>query len=181
MAVAAMAAFAVFPALSGREALLATAAPAGVVSPSVGNGAPGPYTENVRAFIEGSTALDGRTVLLFAAASWMVVNVPVILVAVVALFVNWARRTSAPLAGAELAPSDGYVNKLGRDQDISGSMTHFLDAYFQRQRLSQVMRRLEVKGNVSLVRFFKGGSNAVTCWPPTATAKIGRASCRESV
>jgi hypothetical protein len=162
IAVAAMAAFTVFPVLSGREALLATAAPAGVVSPSIGNGAPGAYTENVRAFIEGSTALDGTTVVLFAAASWMVVNVPVVLVAVVALFVNWARRTSAPLAGAELAPSDGYVNKLGRDQDISGSMTHFLDAYFQRQRLSQVMHRLEVKGNVSLVRFFKGGSNAVT-------------------
>ncbi|MGY1662208.1 lysylphosphatidylglycerol synthase domain-containing protein [Geodermatophilus sp. SYSU D00705] len=162
VAAAAMVAFTVFPALGGRAALVATAAPAGVVSPSVGNGAPGGYTESMRAFIEGSTALEGGTVALFAAASWVVLNVPVVLVAVVALFVNWARNTSAPLAGAELAPSDGYVNKLGRDQDISGSMTHFLDAYFQRQRLSQVMHRLEVNGNVSLVRFFKGGSNAVT-------------------
>jgi len=162
VAAAALTVVLVFPALSGRQAVIATAAPAGVVSPSLGNGAPGAYVDNIRAFVEGSTALSGPTVLLFGAASWVVANVPVLVVAVVALFVNWARRTSDPLAGAELAPSDRYVNKLGRDQDISGSMTHFLDAYFQRQHLSQVMHRLEVDGNVSLVRFFKGGSNAVT-------------------
>lgn len=153
---------AVFPALTARQGLVATAAPAGVVSPSIGNGAPEEFVEGISAFVEGSTTLDGAAVVLFAAASWMVASVPVVLVAVVALFVNWARRTSDPLAGAELAPSDRYVNKLGRDQDISGAMTHFLDAYFQRQHLSQVMHRLEVNGNVSLVRFFKGGSNAVT-------------------
>ncbi|SDO32900.1 lysylphosphatidylglycerol synthase domain-containing protein [Geodermatophilus sp. DSM 45219] len=162
VAAAALTVVLVFPALSGRQAVIATAAPAGVVSPSLGNGAPGAYVENIRAFVEGSTALSGPAVLLFGAASWVVANVPVLVVAVVALFVNWARRTSDPLAGAELTPSDRYVNKLGRDQDISGSMTHFLDAYFQRQHLSQVMHRLEVDGNVSLVRFFKGGSNAVT-------------------
>jgi hypothetical protein len=152
----------VFPALSGRDGVIATAAPAGVVGPSIGNGAPGAFADGVRGFIEGSTGLSGPTVLLFAAAAWVIVNLPVTAVAVVALFVNWARRTSDPLAGAELGPDDRYVNKLGRDQDISGSMTHFLDAYFQRQHLSTVMHRLEVKGNVSLVRFFKGGSNAVT-------------------
>ncbi|SET77869.1 lysylphosphatidylglycerol synthase domain-containing protein [Geodermatophilus poikilotrophus] len=152
----------VFPALTGREAVIATAAPIGVVSPSIGNGAPGTYVDNVRAFVDSSTGLGGPTVVLFAAASWVVANIPVLLVALVAIFVNWARRTSDPLAGAELSPADRYVNKLGRDQDISGSMTHFLDAYFQRQHLSQVMHRLEVNGNVSLVRFFKGGSNAVT-------------------
>ncbi|MGY1917067.1 lysylphosphatidylglycerol synthase domain-containing protein [Blastococcus sp. SYSU DS0973] len=162
VAAAALAVALVFPVLSGRDAVMATAAPAGVVSPSIGNGAPGAFADGVRGFIEGSTGLSGPTVLLFAAAAWVVVNVPVIAVAVVALFVNWARRTSDPGAGAAPAPGDRYVNKLGRDQDISSSMTHFLDAYFQRQHLSTVMHRLEVNGNVSLVRFFKGGSNAVT-------------------
>jgi hypothetical protein len=152
----------VFPALSDRDAVITTAAPAGVVSPSIGNGDPGSYSDGIRDFITGSTGLSGSQALLFAAASWVVVNVPVTVVAVVALFVNWARRTRDPVAGAELAPGDRYVNKLGRDQDISGSMTHFLDAYFQRQHLSTVMHRLEVEGDVSLVRFFKGGSNAVT-------------------
>jgi hypothetical protein len=71
-------------------------------------------------------------------------------------------NTGAPSAGASLAPGHRFVNKLGRDEDISGSITHFLDAYFQRQHLSQVLHRLEVNGNVSLVQFFKGGSNAVT-------------------
>lgn len=152
----------VLPALGFRDGFVATAAPAGVVSPSLGNGDPGRFVDGVRGFIERSSELSGPMLVLFGAASWMVVNVPVLVVAVVALFVNWARLTDAPLSGAELVPADGYVNKLGRDQDISGSMVHFLDAYFQRQRLSQVMHRLEVNGNVSLVRFFKGGSNAVT-------------------
>ncbi|WP_029432601.1 lysylphosphatidylglycerol synthase transmembrane domain-containing protein [Blastococcus sp. URHD0036] len=152
----------VFTGLGGSDAIAAAAAPAAAVSSGVGNGEPGGYLEDIQGFLDGSTDLEATQVIVFAAATWVVSNVPVMVVAVVALFVNWARRTSAPLAGAELAPSDRYVNKLGRDQDISGSMTHFLDSYFQRQHLSTVMHRLEVEGNVSLVRFFKGGSNAVT-------------------
>ncbi|MGK5113041.1 lysylphosphatidylglycerol synthase domain-containing protein [Geodermatophilus sp. CPCC 205506] len=155
-------ALAVFPLLGWRDGAAATAAPSAVSSPALGNGAPGAYTEGVAGFLGDGRGLDGEAVLLFATATWAVVTVPVLVVAVVALFVNWARRTSAPLTGAELSPADRYVNKLGRDQDISGAMTHFLDAYFQGQHLSQVLHRLEVNGNVSLVRFFKGGSNAVT-------------------
>ncbi len=172
LAAAALAALTVFPALTARQGFVATAAPAGVVSASLGNGAPGGYVEGIREFVEGSTALDGATVVLFAAATWAVVNVPVLAIAMVAMFVNWARRTSDPLVGAELSAFDRYVNKLGRDQDISGSMTHFPDAYFQRQHLSQVMHRLEVKGNVSLVRFFKGGSNAVTLLATNASGEL---------
>lgn len=162
VAAAALVAAAVLPALGARTGLVATAAPYGVVSPSIGNGAPARYADRLVDFVEGSASLAGPSVLLFAAASWAVLNVPVLLVAVVALFVNWARRTGALEEGGPAAADDGYVNKLGRDQDISGSMIHFLDAYFRRQHLSQVMHRLEVTGNVNLVRFFKGGSNAVT-------------------
>ncbi|MGY1845046.1 lysylphosphatidylglycerol synthase domain-containing protein [Modestobacter sp. SYSU DS0875] len=161
LAAAALVALTVFPALTGRDLALATAAPSAVVSPSLGNGDPGRYLADATSFL-GSSGLDGPSVAVFAAAAWAFTNVPVLVVAVVALFVNWARRTSDPLAGVQPAPADRYVNKLGREEDISGSMTHFLDAYFQRQELSQVMHRLEVNGNVSLVRFFKGGSNAVT-------------------
>jgi hypothetical protein len=159
---AAMVAATVFPRLSLRDGLAATATPSAVVSPALGNGDPATYVSGATAFLEDSSPLSGTAVLVFAAACWAVTNVPVLVVAVIALFVNWARRTGDPLAGEVLAPADRYVNKLGRDQDISGSITHFLDAYFQRQHLSQVLHRLEVSGNVSLVQFFKGGSNAVT-------------------
>ena len=171
-AAAAIVAVTVFPGLGARDGLVVTAAPYGVVSPSLGNGAPAGFVDRLAASVEGSAALDGPSVLLFAAAIWAVLNVPILLVAVVALFVNWARRASAPPEGAGPAAADGYVNKLGRDQDISGSMIHFLDAYFQRQHLSQVMHRLEVTGNVSLVRFFKGGSNAVTLLATSASAGL---------
>lgn len=162
VAAAALTVVTIFPVIRLRQASVATAAPAGAVSSSLSNGAPGSVTHAIRAFVEGGTSLTGPSVVLFAAATWVIVNVPVILVAIVALFVNWARRISDPLLDGEPTAEDRYVNKLGRDQDISGSMTHFLDAYFQGHRLSQVMHRLEVNGNVSLVRFFKGGSNAVT-------------------
>jgi hypothetical protein len=162
IAAAALTVVTIFPSVGLREGYVAAAAPAGAASSSLGNGAPSSLIDEIRTFVEGSTALRGPAVLQFASASWVIANIPVLLVAIVALFVNWARRTRDPLAGAEVTPADHYVNKLGRDQDISGSMTHFLDAYFQGHRLSQVMHRLEVTGNVSLVRFFKGGSNAVT-------------------
>ncbi len=162
VAAAAMVAATVISTLGDRDGALATAAPPVAVSSGVGNGAPGSYIDDIGGFLQGSTDLTATDVATFAAAIWVVTNVPVVLVAVVAVFVNWARRISDPVSGAELAPSDRYVNKLGREEDISGAMTHFLDTYFRRQHLSQVMHRLEVDGNVSLVRFFKGGSNAVT-------------------
>jgi hypothetical protein len=46
--------------------------------------------------------------------------------------------------------------------DISASLPSFLESYFQQDRLSRVLHRLELAGETTLVRFFKGGSNAVT-------------------
>lgn len=161
-AAAAAVALTVLPRLTGQQAFVATAAPSAVVGPAIGNGAPGSFVDGVVDFIQRSSGLSGPELVTFAGASWAVANVPVLVIAVVALFVNWARRTSDPLVGLPLAPQDRYVNKLAREQDVSGRMTHFLDSYFRGQHLSQVMHRLEVKGNVSLVQFFKGGSNAVT-------------------
>lgn len=162
LAAAALVAVAVFPALGARNTVVATVAPSAVVSGSVGNGSPTAFVHGIGDFLQGSSGLTGSAVAVFAAATWVVAAVPGVVVAVVALFVNWAKRSGAPADAVGSAPGDRYVNKLGRDQDISGSITHFLDAYFQGQRLSQVLHRLEVNGNVSLVRFFKGGSNAVT-------------------
>ena len=172
LAATAVVAVTVLPPLTARDGLVATAAPYGVVSPSLGNGAPRGFVERLTASVEASAALGGPAVLLFAAAVWAVLTVPVVLVAVVALFVNWARHAGVHAGEGQPTAADGYVNKLGRDQDISGSMIHFLDAYFQRQHLSQVMHRLEVTGNVSLVRFFKGGSNAVTLLATSASAGL---------
>ncbi|SEO70326.1 lysylphosphatidylglycerol synthase domain-containing protein [Trujillonella endophytica] len=161
-AAAVMVAATVIPEMTDRDGSVAAAAPSVAVSSGVGNSAPGRYLADIGGFLADSTDLTPTDVATLAAAIWLVTNLPVLLVAVVAVFVNWARRISDPVAEAEPAPSDRYVNKLRREEDISASMTHFLDTYFRRQHLSQVMHRLEVDGNVSLVRFFKGGSNAVT-------------------
>lgn len=155
-------ALAVLPDLGRRAASAATAAPFAVGSASLGNAAPESFLTGVSRFIDGVVALPAASLVQFGAAFWVVSNLPLLAVAVMALFVNWARRVSDPLAGLVVRPSDRYVNKLGREQDISQAFPHFLDSYFRGHRLSQVLHRLEVNGNVSLVRFFKGGSNAVT-------------------
>ncbi|RBY96434.1 hypothetical protein DQ237_07195 [Blastococcus sp. TF02-8] len=162
LAAATLVTVAVLPHLGAADTFRAVAAPYAVASPAVGNGAPGGFVQGAESFLQGAVDADPAAIAAYAGATWFVLNVPVLAVAVIALFVNWARTKPQPPAPAELSPGYRFVNKLGREQDISGRITHFLDAYFQRQHLSQVLHRLEVGGNVSLVQFFKGGSNAVT-------------------
>lgn len=159
VAAAAMAAVTVFPALSLSGSLVASATPYAVVSPSFGSVSPGPYVDRATAILTSIESLDPRRIALFGAVSWVILNVPILLVGVISLFtqklgVNTADEAPAPLGGS--------VNRLRRDHDISQEFPSFLDSYFRRERLSQVLHKLEVTGNVSLVRFFKGSSNAVT-------------------
>lgn len=160
VAASAMAALAIFPQLSSTETMVASAAPYAVVSPSIGSGAPARYLAKVEAFVVEIGALDGPQVVTFAAVSWIILNLPTLAIALIALFfINLRPRRPAPSAALS---NHVYTNKLGRDEDISQHFPAFLDSYFQGRTLSRVLHKLEVSGNISLVRFFKGGSNAVT-------------------
>lgn len=53
-------------------------------------------------------------------------------------------------------------NKLARHADISRGLELFLDNYFKGNSLSKIVSRLERKSDFSLIRYFKGGSDAIT-------------------
>lgn len=53
-------------------------------------------------------------------------------------------------------------DKLDRTADISTEMAVFLDNYFAGNSLSAIVHRLEVQGNFKLLKYFKGGSDAIT-------------------
>ncbi|HYN98433.1 MAG TPA: lysylphosphatidylglycerol synthase domain-containing protein [Actinomycetota bacterium] len=160
VAAALVTAVTVFPALSRSGLVLASVTPYAVISPSVESGAPGQYVNGVVALLQEVGSLRGEDIELFAASSWMILNVPIVTIGLISLLlINIAGKKTAPLPSGH---TDGYVNRLLRDEDLSQHFPSFLDSYFQRDRLSQVLHKLEVSGNVSLVRSFKGGSNAVT-------------------
>jgi len=153
-------ALALLPGAPLRELAVAAAAPYAVVSPSVAAGLPQQYVADVLEFV-GPEPGAAAAVLVLAAATWFVLYGPVLVLGVVSLLVIRLRGPAGdrrPLP----PPAEGFENKLRRDDDISAQLPSFLDAYFQRDALSRVLHRLEVAGDVTLVRFFKGGSNAVT-------------------
>lgn len=156
---AAITAFSVLPALSGTESLIAAAAPYAVVSPSLGSISPAGFAESVAAVLASIDSSDSGDLLLYGSVSWVLLNVPILLVGLVSLFLQ---KLDLKSAGRAPAPLDGSVNKLRRDRDMSQEFPSFLDSYFRRERLSQVLHKLEVSGNVSIEKFFKGSSNAVT-------------------
>ncbi|GAA2035917.1 lysylphosphatidylglycerol synthase domain-containing protein [Pseudokineococcus marinus] len=158
---AALVAVLLLPGAPLRDLVVATAAPYAVVSPSVAAGLPQQYVADVLEFVGPEGAATTAAVLVLAVATWLVLYGPVLVLGVVSLLVI---RLRGPAGDRRPLPpaAEGFENKLRRDEDISGQLPSFLDAYFQRDALSRVLHRLEVAGDVTLVRFFKGGSNAVT-------------------
>lgn len=60
------------------------------------------------------------------------------------------------------AGKNDLVNKLSRKKDISRDMELFLEHYFKGNTLSKIINRRERGKDFRLLRFFKGGSDAVT-------------------
>ncbi|THG30838.1 lysylphosphatidylglycerol synthase domain-containing protein [Naasia lichenicola] len=100
-----------------------------------------------------------ESVAAFAGAAFVVLNLPIAAIGLIMLFLVTTKPT---LEHGEVTQTTSFENKLVRVEDISQTMPHFLDSYFQGERLSQVVHRLEVSGRLQLVKFFKGGSNALT-------------------
>lgn len=58
--------------------------------------------------------------------------------------------------------TDDLVNKLSRKRDISRGLALFLDNYLDGNSLSRIVNRRERQDDFKLVRYFKGGSDAIT-------------------
>lgn len=89
---------------------------------------------------------------------WSVITLPMVVIGLASTFIYRARRIN----DTEVAISQVYNNKLQRYRDISQELPAFLDTYFRGHSLSHILHKIEVSGELSLVKFFKGGSDAIT-------------------
>lgn len=94
----------------------------------------------------------------FIVLSWLALVVPMSIVGIAALL--WMRLE--PARRPKPQGLDGFKNKLLRRHDLSQEFPAFLDSYFRGHDLSRILHKLELAGELSLVRFFKGGSDAIT-------------------
>jgi len=107
-----------------------------------------------------SAGASGRAgIQTYVVVSWLLLSVPMSLIGFGALFVLKVRVTKRAKYAATNA---GFANKLLRHEDISQAFPAFLDTYFLGHDLSRIIHRLELSGQLSLVKFFKGGSDAIT-------------------
>lgn len=95
--------------------------------------------------------------VLFAIISWLVLILPSIILG--SVFVLRRQPVSkSPL----LSPVEVMKNKLYRDTDISNEFGSFLDTYFKGTEINRILSDNEVADNYTVVKTFKGGSNALT-------------------
>lgn len=113
-------------------------------------------TNSVTSFL----GLTATQTLSFNLLSWAVLVLPIATIGIVLLFIKtketfWDTRPKQ-------ASMVSLSNKLHRTEDISYEMASFLENYFSRNSLSQIVHRLELNNNFSLLKYFKGGSDAIT-------------------
>jgi len=89
---------------------------------------------------------------------WAVLVLPMALIGVISLLLYRVKPNHKAL---ETYP-DAFSNKLLRHKDISQEFPAFLDTYFKGSSLSHILHKIELTGELSLVKFFKGGSDAIT-------------------
>lgn len=110
-------------------------------------------TQNILNVLSSSQANN-----TFLVISWFLLVVPTSIVGVYALFKT--RENFRKLKKAR--QSNDMHDKMLRSKDISSELQAFLDSYFSNNTLSHILHKIELNEDVSLVKYFKGGSNAST-------------------
>ena len=100
-------------------------------------------------------AVTAANLEIYAKIMWIVLILPMALIGVISLVLYKTVKQKDEL-------SNPYVNKLLRNYDLSQEFPAFLETYFKGSLLSRILHKIEVNGELSLVRFFKGGSDAIT-------------------
>ena len=130
----------------------------GVSLPS-GPASLGTYSQNISVF-HYLLNHPSEQIIVYMIVSWCILVIPISVVGVVLLLTNtkelfWKKR---PLSASNIS----LENKLSRTEDISGDMSAFLNSYFRNNGLSSIVSRLEQSDEFNLVKYFKGGSDAIT-------------------
>lgn len=91
-----------------------------------------------------------------AGLMWLALNVPIAIVGLASLFERGL------VVRADPDPKTDAANSLARSADRGHELEAFLDSFFRRDNLAQALHELDVRGEIDLIRFFRGGSRAVT-------------------
>jgi hypothetical protein len=103
-------------------------------------------------------AIDAYNLDMYARIIWAVLVLPMASIGLIALLLYRPGTKQT----AQTIQTDPYVNKLMRHRDISQDFPSFLASYFSGNDLARILHKIEVSGDLSLVRYFKGGSDAIT-------------------
>lgn len=115
---------------------------------------PSAYASALEAFWVDTGGLVGAGAADLGYAVWSVLDVPFMFIGLVVLSI-W------PLIGRPTALPAGS-RSLDRADRATGELVTFLDAFFRRHQLAAILHDQDVSGEIALLRFYKGGSDAVT-------------------
>lgn len=110
--------------------------------------------------VSGMVNLEGNARITFNLIAWGLLVGPISALGIVFLFVKTKESLWRQLP--KNASPDAMAEKLSRTSDISQELASFLDHYFSGNSLSQIVHRLELRKEFRLLRYFKGGSDAIT-------------------
>lgn len=143
---------------AGDIAVLSASPYYGIAIPS-GPGSLGSYSGVVDS-LTSNIALGSNEQTIYNLVSWAVIVVPIAVVGIVLLLTKTREPFRRRLTrGSSDSP---LLDKLSREEDISDDMDLFLENYFSNNALSRMVHRLERAGDFKLLKYFKGGSDAIT-------------------
>ncbi len=144
-----------FPHLTAAQTIISGIAPYVVSVPIWGA-----LETNVFQPLAGLLDINSQQQLIeYGLLLWFVLILPMAILGLVFLFVY---KVNTKKTAASIVSRESFVNKLSREDDISQEFPAFLESYFLGNQLAQVLHKLETAGDLRLVKFFKGGSDAIT-------------------
>lgn len=142
----------------GQKALMSVAPYYGVGVPA-GPANLGVFSKITNAFTAFLNLSSDQSVL-FDLTAWVILVIPIALIGLVLLFTKTPETLWRKIP--KHASQGSLMNKLYRTEDISSEMSGFLENYFSGNSLSKLVHKLELQDNFRLVKYFKGGSDAIT-------------------
>lgn len=94
--------------------------------------------------------------------AWLLNVLPPVVLGIVFLLAWRAISARKFTQQGDAGKQNALENKLFRDADITPEFSHFLDAYFRGDEITRTLSTQEFLGNLTVLKTFKGGSNAVT-------------------
>lgn len=148
-----------FPQFSPLQKTVLTAAPYFGVSVPAGPANLGVFSDIANAFTS-FVQLTAEQALTFNLTAWAVLILPMAFIGLCLLV--FKTKETLWQTPPKKASRQSLSNKLYRNEDISSEMANFLENYFSGNSLSRIVHKLEHRDNFRLVKYFKGGSDAIT-------------------